>query len=173
MNAQQFQHQILCYSDGIYRMAKSILKDNQLSEDAYQDLMTRFWEKRNELETVTNKKAFMFTSMRNYCLDLLRKQKEQDEISLNTVYDAPNPHEITEQRDSVNHICRLIDQLPEMQRTILRMKDVEEMNIKEIATTMQITENAVTVNLSRARKTMREKIIANQQKEKLLYEQNR
>ena len=53
------------------------------------------------------------------------------------------------------------------------MKDVEEMEVKEIAEIMSITENAVTVNLSRARKKLREMILTHQQQEKLLYEQHR
>ena len=63
--------------------------------------------------------------------------------------------------------------LPEMQRTIIRMKDVEEMEITEIAGMMSITENAVAVNLSRARKKLREMILTHQQKENMLYGQNR
>ena len=63
--------------------------------------------------------------------------------------------------------------LPEMQRTIIRMKDVEEMEITEIAGMMSITENAVAVNLSRARKKLREMILTHQQKENMLYGQHR
>jgi len=67
----------------------------------------------------------------------------------------------------------MIDLLPEMQRAIIRMKDVEEMEVAEIAEIMSITENAVTVNLSRARKKLREMILTHQQQEKMLYEQYR
>ena len=73
----------------------------------------------------------------------------------------------------MNHISRMIDGLPEMQRTILRMKDVEEMELKEIAGLMSMTENAVTVNLSRARKKLRDMVIHNQQKENTMYERYR
>ncbi|MEA5070406.1 MAG: sigma factor, partial [Petrimonas sp.] len=64
MNAQQFQHQILCYSDKLYRMARSVLKDESLSQDAYQELMMRLWEKRGQLEIIENQQAFVLTSMR-------------------------------------------------------------------------------------------------------------
>lgn len=173
MNAQQFQSQILCYSDKLYRMARSVLKDESLSKDAYQDLMMRLWEKRRQLETIENRQAFLLTSMRNLCVDLLRKQKTNGELPDNAEYDAPNPHQFTEQADTVNAISRMIDLLPEMQRTIIRMKDVEEMDLSEIAAIMQMTENAVTVNLSRARKKLREMILTKQQQEEMLYEQHR
>ncbi|MEA4905626.1 MAG: sigma-70 family RNA polymerase sigma factor [Petrimonas sp.] len=173
MNAQQFQLQILCYSDKLYRMARSILKDESRSQDAYQDLMIRLWEKRKHLGIIENRQAFLLTSMRNLCIDLLRKQQPNGEIPLNAEHHAPDPHQLTEQTDTINTISRMIDLLPEMQRAIIRMKDVEEMEVAEIAEIMSITENAVTVNLSRARKKLREMILTHQQQEKMLYEQYR
>ncbi len=173
MNAQQFQHQILCYSDKLYRMARSILKDENRSQDAYQELMMRLWEKRKNLETIENRQAFLLTSMQNLCIDSLRKQQPNGEIPANVELDSPNPHQIVEQTETVSAISRMIDLLPETQRTIVRMKDVEEMEIAEIAEILSITENAVTANLSRARKKLREMILTNQQQEKMLYEQYR
>ncbi len=170
MNAQQFQFQILSHSDKLYRMARSILKDESQSKDAYQELMMRLWEKRNQLNAIENRQAFLLTSMRNLCLDLLRKKHDKREIPESTEYVAPDPHQLTEQADTVSYISRMIDGLPEMQRTIIRLRDVEEMELAEIAQTMQMTENAVTVNLSRARKKMRDMIVANQQKENMTYE---
>ncbi|MCE5205253.1 MAG: RNA polymerase sigma factor [Porphyromonadaceae bacterium] len=173
MNAQQFQHQILCYSDKLYRMALSVLKDENLSKDAYQELMMRLWEKRKQLMMIENPQAFLLTSMRNLCLDMLRKQQPNGELSPNATYPAPGPHQLTEEADTVNTINRMINSLPEMQRTIIRMKDVEEMEVTEISEIMSITENAVTANLSRARKKIREMILTFQQKETMIYEQRK
>lgn len=173
MNAQQFQNQILCYSDKLYRMALSVLKDKSLSQDAYQELMMRLWEKRLQLDRIENHQAFLLTSMRNLCLDMLRKQPTNGVLSPHAPYPAPSPHQLTEEADTVSCINKMIDLLPEMQRTIIRMKDVEEMDIAEIAEILSMSENAVTVNLSRARKKLRQLILTNQEKEKMLYEQYR
>jgi RNA polymerase sigma factor, sigma-70 family len=154
-------------------MARSILRDESLSQDVYQDLMMRLWEKRHQLGMIENRQAFLLTSIRNMCIDRLRKEQIKGEIPVNAEDSAPNPHQVTEQTDTLGFINRLIDELPEMQRTILRMKDVEEIEIGEIAAIMSISENAATVNLSRARKKLREMIIANQQQEKKSYEQYR
>lgn len=170
---QQFQHRILCHSDKSYRLALSILKDENSAKDALQELMMRLWEKRDQLEAITNHQAFVLTSMRNLCLDMLRKPLHTHIIPADAEYNAPNPHQQTEQMDMVEHIGNMIDTLPEMQRSILRMKDVEEMDLKEIALVMSMTENAVTVNLSRARKKLREMIMDSQQKENTVYERYR
>lgn len=173
MNIRQFQYQILCHSDKSYRMALSILKNESSAKDALQELMMRLWEKRDQLDAITNHQAFVLTSMRNQCFDMIRKQTYMHDIPVDTEYNAPNPHQETEQMDMLNHIGILIDELPEMQRTILRMKDVEEMELDEIAQIMSMTENAVTVNLSRARKKLRDMIIHNRQKENKIYERYR
>ena len=162
MNARQFQRQILCYSDQVYRMALSILKDKSRAQDLYQDLMMRIWEKRNQLEMIENRRAFLLTSIRNMCIDRLRKEPLTGEIPADAVEQYPDPYQLTAQSDMLRYIHHLIDGLPEMQRTIIRMKDVEELEIAEIAEILSISENAVTVNLSRARKKLREKIIENQ-----------
>ena len=173
MDTQQFQLHILCYSDKLYRMARSILKDENRSQDAYQDLMMRLWEKRNQLPAIKNRQAFALTAMRNLCLDLLRTERPNGEIPANAELDSPNPHQLVEQSETVGAISRMIDSLPEMQRTIVRMKDVEDMSVSEIADVMSVSENAVTVNLSRARKKLREIILTNQKQEEMLYEQYR
>lgn len=173
MNVRQFQYQILCHSDKLYRMALSILKNESSAKDALQELMMRLWERRNQLDGIANHQAFVLTSMRNQCLDMIRKQTFMDDIPDDIEYNAPNPHQETEQVDTLNHINTLIDELPEMQRTILRMKDVEELELNEIAQIMSMTENAVTVNLSRARKKLRDMIINNREKENSVYERYR
>lgn len=173
MNVRQFQYQILCHSDKSYRMALSILKEENSAKDALQELMMRLWEKREQLDAIANHQAFVLTSMRNLCLDMIRKSIHTCEIPVDAEYNAPTPHQQTEQSDMMKHIGYMIDALPEMQRTILRMKDVEEMKLKEIAQIMSMTENTVTVNLSRARKKLRDMIVSSQQKEKIVYERYR
>lgn len=173
MNAQQFKIQILSHSDRLYRMARSILKDDEKSKDAYQELIVRLWEKRNQLGNIDNPSAFSLTAMRNLCLDLLRKQCENGTMPLHAEYNAPNPHQLLEQDESIKAIRQMIDRLPELQRTIVRLRDVEEMEIGEIAAMLQMTPNAITVNLSRARKKLRETILTNQKKEEMRHDQHR
>ena len=154
-------------------MALSMLKDESKAKDLYQELMMLLWERRERLEQIGNRRAYLLTSARNMCIDMLRKEPATGEIPVETLDIQPNPHQIAEQSDTLNYLHHLMDALPEMQRIIIRMKDVEELEITEIAEILSITENAVTVNLSRARKKLREKIVANQQKEKKYDEQYR
>lgn len=159
MDAVEFNSKILSLTDRLYRFAKSMLRNNDAAEDAVQELNLKLWEKRNQLNDIDNFQAFTMRSMRNLCLDTLRRKKEQEEIPPDIMYDAPNPHQQTETMDMAARIRKMIDKLPELQRTIIRMRDVEGLEISEIAFITELNDNAVSVNLSRARQKIREQIL--------------
>jgi len=164
MDSKQFNTQILILSDKLFRLAKSILRNEAAAQDAVQELNMKLWEKRHNLDEVENVPAFTMRAMRNLCLDTIRQQRDVDELPAEFEFVEANPHEQTEQRDLAARIRNMIDNLPELQRTIIRMRDVEGMEISEIAFVTQLTDNAVSVNLSRARQKIRERIINEQKK---------
>jgi RNA polymerase sigma-70 factor (ECF subfamily) len=159
METTQFNNRIIILSDKLFRLAKSILQNEDAAWDAVQDLNLKLWEKRKQLDEVENISAFTFRSMRNLCLDIIRQKHKVDEFKTDIEYPELNPYQQTERNDMKKKVHLLIDRLPELQRTIIRMRDVEEMEISEIAYITQITENAVSVNLSRARQKIREQLI--------------
>ena len=164
MESTQFNSQILNHSDKLYRLAKSILRNENAAQDAVQELTMKLWEKRSILDEVENIQAFTMRSMRNLCLDTIRQQRDEDEIPVDFEYVELNPYQQTEQKDIASKIRTMINQLPELQRTIIRMRDVEEMEIVEIAFITSISENAVSVNLSRARQKIRDQILKEQKR---------
>ncbi|MDR3286392.1 MAG: RNA polymerase sigma factor [Prevotellaceae bacterium] len=161
MNTKQFNNKILELADNIYRLAKSILRDEHIAQDAVQDLNLKLWEKRNELDKIENIKGFVLRSMRNLCLDMLRQKHFDGELSENLEYNEFDPHTQLEKKDMATQATILINRLPELQRTIIRMRDVEGLELYEIAEITLLTENAVRVNLSRARQKIREQLIIN------------
>lgn len=163
MNSKQFNNQVVSLSDKFFRLAKSILRNTDSAQDAVQDLILKLWEKRDTLEAVENIQAFSMRAMRNLCLDAIRQNRDEQELPPEVELETLNPHQLTEQRDMVSRIRAMIDTLPELQRTIIRMRDVEGMELSEIAFITSLTENAVSVNLSRARQKIRERIF-NEQK---------
>jgi len=163
MDGNTFSNKILIFSDRLYRMANSILLDEEVAKDCVQDVYVKLWEKRNQLNKVENLSSFVMKAMRNLCLDKLRKNRE---IDLETAKCELNPDQVSlqenlEQKDITKLIIQYINQLPELQRTIIRLRDVEGFEIKEIAYITASNENAVTVNLSRARTKIRNAIIKN------------
>jgi RNA polymerase sigma-70 factor (ECF subfamily) len=159
MNTKQFNDKILELADNFYRLAKSILQDEYAAQDAVQDLNLKLWEKRNDLDKIENITGFALRSMRNLCLDKLRQKRENSELSANIEYKGDDPHVELETKDMAMRATILINHLPELQRTIIRLRDVEGMELAEIAEITSITENAVRVNLSRARQKIREQLL--------------
>lgn len=173
MDSTQFNHQILSLSDKLFRLAKSILKDLEAAQDAVQDLSVKLWEKRNQLDDVENMPAFVLKAMRNLCLDTIRKQGKEVDLTDDIEFNELNPLQLVEQNDMVFRIKQLIENLPELQQTIIRMRDIEGFEIAQIAYITSITENAVSVNLSRARQKIREVLFQEQKHvNSKIYEQN-
>ncbi|MDR0420198.1 MAG: RNA polymerase sigma factor [Prevotellaceae bacterium] len=161
MNTNQFNNEILKHADKIYRLAKSILCDEHAAQDAVQDLNLKLWEKRDKLDGIENITGFILRSTRNLCLDKLRQKHDENVLSDDLEYTESDPYMKLEKKDMATRITILINRLPELQRTIMRMRDVEELEFNEIAEITSLTENAVRVNLSRARQKIREQLLAN------------
>ena len=159
MDASMFNSLFTALSGKLYRLAKSMLRHTEEAEDALQEVQLKLWEKHYELDTVENPEGFAMRTMRNLCLDKIRKVHDTSELNEELISKNKNPYEQTELNDLTDRIKGLIDRLPEMQRSIIRMRDVEEMEISEIAYIMNLTENAVTVNLSRARTKVKSQIL--------------
>lgn len=162
MNSSQFKTHILAHSDRMFRLAKSMLRNVYAAEDAVQELSLKLWEKRENLVNIENHSAYTLRAMRNHCLDLIRTTHENVQLDADVESLELCAHQQMEQKELVGRIREMIDNLPELQRTIIRMRDVEEMELREIAYITSLTENAVSVNLSRARQKIREKILTEQ-----------
>ncbi|NDV47823.1 RNA polymerase sigma factor [Paludibacter sp. 221] len=163
MDSITFNNQILILSNKLFRLAKSILKNDDDAQDAVQELNKRLWEKNKQLDKIENIPAFIMRSMRNMCLDILKYEKRNTDLTNDIEYTEHSPYTQAEQKDMYQQISNIIDRLPETQRNVIRLRDVEEMEIEEIAYIMQMTESAVYTNLSRARLKVREQLIPRMQ----------
>lgn len=113
---------------------------------------------REELERYDSVEALAVQITKHLCLNRLRSfQYRQEKLSDSAIITADdNPYTALEQKDSVSHVMGIMDRLPGLQQTILRMKHVDGFEVKEIAELTGSTPEAVRVNLSRARKRVKE-----------------
>jgi RNA polymerase sigma-70 factor (ECF subfamily) len=162
MIARDFKANILPVSKKLLRFATHLLKDEDDAKDVVQDVFLKLWQKRDELEKVDNIEAFAMRMTRNRCLDVIRAGKtipisaETDRRMKEETVDVHNQVEFTE---SANQIKKLINQLPDLQRTIMYLRDIEQLSYDEIAETTELQLNAIRVNLSRARKKVRDEFL--------------
>jgi len=97
------------------------------------------------------------TITKNLCLDKLKSKKNKtDELTIrNQGMNDLTPYKSIELSESVKNVQRIINTLPEQQRMIVQLRDVEGYEFEEISEILQLSINTIRVNLSRARKKIR------------------
>ena len=161
MDQQAFIQLIQPFQSKLFRVAKRLLLSQEEAEDATQEVLVRLWTKKQELPRYQSVEALAVTMTKNYCLDQLKAKRSQhlrvDEVKLTG--SASNLEREIEARDQLRQVEQCIDSLPEQQRLILQLREIEQMEFEEIAQQLNMNETAIRVALSRARKALREKLI--------------
>jgi RNA polymerase sigma-70 factor (ECF subfamily) len=157
-----FQNDILPLKNELFRLALRITQNRAEAEDIVQDTMLKIWNRRDDWSQIDNIEAFCLTMCRNLALDRQKRMDNQtDDIgeqpeTVDNSY-VSNPEEQAVQRDRVQLVRRLIDLLPEKQRSCIQLRDIEGKSYRDIAEIMNITEQQVKVNIFRARQTVKDK----------------
>jgi RNA polymerase sigma-70 factor (ECF subfamily) len=161
MQEQNVLDQVKPYKDKVYRFAFNLVGNTMDAEDILQELFIKIWHKKDQFNDIENKEAWCMTVTRNMCIDKLRaKKKAASDISehQNISDQGPTPDKSLEQKDSLNRVMKILEELPASQREIIHLRDVEGYTYKEIAEMTELTEDQVKVNLFRARQKLKEKL---------------
>lgn len=162
MDATQFKNLILPMSGKLLHFAYLILRETTEAEDAVQEVCLKLWKIRDSLEKYNSIEAFAMKVTRNWCLDRLKAKKpiyvETYHSRFDTRSDETDPHKLLEHGDKLNLLHRILAKLPEQQRTIIQLREMEGLEFEEIREIMDMNINAIRVNLSRARNKIREEM---------------
>jgi len=157
MNQNDFVKLIAPFKDKLFRLAKRLLVSTEEAEDATQEVILKLWNNKENLDSYKSIEAFSMTITKHYCLDQL-KAKRSGNLKLvrdNYIDRDPSLENQLEAKDTLNWVEKAINELPEQQKLIIQMRDIEEYEFEEIAKIMDMNETAIRVALSRARKTIR------------------
>jgi len=160
MNQSDFMNVITPFKDRVFRLAKRLLVSTEEAEDATQEVLVKLWNNKGKLESYSSVEALAMTMTKNYCLDQLKSKRASEMRIVHSNYTDRQAglQQQTEDRDSWSWVEKIMETLPEQQKMILQMRDVEQYEFEEIAKIMDMNETAVRVALSRARKTLREEL---------------
>ena len=162
MKQGEFLATVLPFKDKLYRLAKRILVSADEAEDAVQEVYLKLWKGKQRLKNYKSPEAFAMTMTKNYCLDRLKsKQAGNLKIVHNNYQNSQDVARQVEANDGVAMVFKIMDTLPEQQKLVLQLRDVEQFEYAEIAEMLESNETAVRVALSRARKAVREQLIKN------------
>ncbi|XCF05653.1 RNA polymerase sigma factor [Tamlana crocina] len=160
MTQTEFLNIVMPFKDKVFRLAKRLLVSTEEAEDATQEVLLKLWNNKKKIQEYKNVEAFSMTMTKNYCFDKLKSKQAQNLKLVHSNYEDNQTalQKQVELNDSVNWVGRIIEGLPEQQRMIIQLRDVEEYDYDEIAKMLDMNQTAVRVALSRARKTIREKL---------------
>nr|WP_321223129.1 sigma-70 family RNA polymerase sigma factor [uncultured Psychroserpens sp.] len=160
MTQTDFTKLVLPFKDKVFRLAKRLLVSREEAEDATQEILMKLWRNKQKISEYKNVEAFSMTMTKNFCLDRLKSKQAQNLKIVHSNYEEKNTslEKQVEARDSVDWVSKIIEELPEQQKIILQLRDIEEYDFDEIAKVVDMNPTAIRVALSRARKTIREKL---------------
>jgi RNA polymerase sigma-70 factor (ECF subfamily) len=160
MNPEDFKKQVLPLKNKLFRFANRMLENREEAEDMVQEVFIKLWNLRGKLDEYRSVEALAMVTTKNLCLDKLKKRKIRTESIENMQFEigATQQEQKTDLTDIIHKIHMIIQTLPEQQRQIIQLRDIEGFDFEEIAEMLEMTENAIRVNLSRARKKIRESL---------------
>ena len=145
----------------MFRFALAYTKRSDEAEDVVQDVGIKLWERREELAAVQSVEAYAMGAVRNRCMDYARSPHSRSGELIETI-DAVHeqtPYKKLEQADMAAYVRRLVDKLPEQQQMVIRLRDIEGLEMEEIAEILGMNGNTVRANLSRARQKIRDELL--------------
>ncbi len=161
MNQSDFLKSVLPFKDKLFRLAKRLLVSTEEAEDATQELYFKLWRNKEKLANYKNVEAFAMTMTKNYCFDRLKSKQASNLTLVHSNYKEKETslEKKVEHSDSVELVHKLIEELPEQQKLVIQLRDIEQYEFEEIEKVLGLKSTAVRVALSRARKTIRDKLI--------------
>ena len=160
MTQTEFLQTVMPFKDKLFRLAKRLLVSTEEAEDATQEVLLKLWNNKKKIGEYKNVEAFSMTMTKNFCLDKLKSKQAQNLKIVHSNYKDENVslQKQVELNDSVSWVGKIIEELPEQQKMIIQLRDIEEYDYDEIAKMLDMNPTAIRVALSRARKTIREKL---------------
>lgn len=143
----------------LIRITGGLLHNNEDAADAVQETFCRLWQIRDRLKDEQETTAIAIQTAKNICIDQLRRKKVVRFETLEPDYEksiTDSPDAKIEAADEYRFVKELIERsLSPLQRQILEMKEIDGLEIDEIAGKLCMQPSAVRMNLSRARKEIR------------------
>ncbi|MBD0849062.1 RNA polymerase sigma factor [Maribacter arenosus] len=161
MKQSEFLNVVMPFKDKLYRLAKRLLVSKEEAEDATQEILMKLWSKNENIGNYNNVEAFAMTMTKNFCLDRLKSKQAGNLKLVHSNYgdDSTSLQKQVEVRDSMGWVEKIMEELPEQQKMVLQLRDIEEYDFDEIGELLDMKPTAIRVALSRARKTVRKKLM--------------
>lgn len=155
MNLGDYNTCVDTHADGVYRFVLKHIRDKDVAKDIVQDSFEKMWRKIDTIDA-SKAKTYLFTTAYHTLVDYTRKGAKQgrfDEVDF-------NQHSHSRQYSDLKEVLdRGLAQLPEIQKTVLLLRDYEGYDYAEIGAITQLSESQVKVYIFRARTFLKNYIV--------------
>ena len=161
LDKQLFEQLFKEFFSPLCRFAYGYLNDQDASQEIVQDVFINLWQKKETITSDKSVKSYLYTSVKNRCLNYIRDRKKfrsqylDVDIELEIPVQEEDMFSESETQDKIN---AALDKLPEKCRQVFELSRFEEMKYKEIAVKMNISIKTVEVQISKALKILREEL---------------
>ena len=137
MTRTDFNDLIRQHSRNLYGIAFRILRSQEEAEDAVQEVFIKLWKQGSKIDEYNNINAVAVTMLKNFCIDQIRKKKhfiredQENQYILNI--DNSSPYDLMEKRETENILYHIIDQLPDLYKDAIRLREIDGLSYEEIA----------------------------------------
>lgn len=154
MTVEEFNTCVDLYADRLYRFILKHVKDSEKARDIVQDTYEKLWLKVSEVAS-TNSKSYMFTTAYRTMIDRIRRDAKQSPLEDKHTYSSKTSNSYSDLKEVLNEA---LQKLPEIQRSVLLLRDYEGYNYAEIGAITNLNESQVKVYIYRARVFLKEYI---------------
>lgn len=160
MTTEEFKNKVIPYSVNLYPMIFRILKNEEETRDALQELMLKLWNKRTDLDKCTNLSAYIITTAKNFSFDLLKKKRpivleEKEEFKILNIEENGIDFE---KREKYEYVQKVIEKLPENYKAVIQLRDIDGFTFDEIKEMTGFEVAHIRVILSRARMKVKQEV---------------
>lgn len=156
MNAREYNNAVDQYSDNIYRFVLKHIKNTDVAKDIVQETFAKVWVKRDDIDA-SKVRSYLFTTAHHTLIDVVRKEKNQTTIEAIDKVESTSSHKNTDLQKILHDA---LDQLPEIQRTVILLRDYEGYDYAEIGEITNLTESQVKVYIFRARTKLKQILVS-------------
>ncbi|MDR1683751.1 MAG: RNA polymerase sigma factor [Candidatus Symbiothrix sp.] len=156
MDAATFKQIFLPLHVSLYRMAFRLVENQEDAEDLLQECYIKLWLLRHDAQSIQNPESFSITMIKNLCLDFLRKTKPEIIPTEMLQIGVQSSEKQIEQRDELEKIQRIVNQLPAKQKQVVELKYWNDLSNEAIAKQTGLQRGNIKMILSRTRKLIQE-----------------
>ncbi len=147
MTSKEYNQAVDLYSDNVYRFILKNIRDEERARDIVQDSYEKLWRNAGNVN-YEKVKSYLFTTAYHTMIDVIRKDKRQTYMEDYQIPEDVHDEQYTDLKEVLNEAVK---RLPDIQRTVILLRDYEGYSYKEIGDVTSLSEAQVKVYIFRAR----------------------